>query len=114
MKSDNQAMGSKLKGRNSRCSAIGIAEVNAGLPFALGGCFFFLLVLGDFFFGVRKGITRREHGVAANLLLLFADGAKFATNKADRCVNHLDFDEKIADFFKKVVKVIRPNYVRKA
>src|SRR5215467_153297 len=98
--------------RHSRGSAVRIAEVNARLSLALGSFSFLALVLSDFFLGVREGIAGREHRVTARLLLFLPDSAKFAANQPDRGIDHLNFDQEIANFLQEVVEVVWANHVR--
>src|SRR5260370_24221834 len=89
--------------------AVGVAEVDAGLV-ALGfGQFAFLfLVFGQFLVRVGERVARSEHGVGLGSLFLFlAQGAEFMADLPERRFDGLHFDEKIADFFGKVVKMVR-------
>jgi len=72
-------------------SAIGIAEVDAGLVAPGFGQFAFLfLVFGEFLVGVGKGVARSEHGVGlGGQLLLLAQGAEFVADLTDRALRSL-------------------------
>jgi len=97
-------------------SAIGIAEVDAGLVAPGFGQFAFLfLVFGEFLVGVGKGVARSEHGVGlGGQLLLLAQGAEFVADLTDRPFDRFHFHEQITHFFKKIMKVVRTENVRKA
>src|SRR5262249_55310181 len=63
----------------------------------------------------RVGVAGGEHGVsAAGVLFLFADTAEFVADLAQSDFNGFDFDEQVADFLQKIVKVIRAHNVRHA
>jgi hypothetical protein len=97
-------------------SAVGIAEVDARLVASgLGGFAFLFLVFGEFLVGVGERVARGEHGVGtAGLFLLLAQGAEFMADLTDGTLDGLHFDEQVADFFEKVVKMVGTKYVGKS
>src|SRR5260370_40155532 len=94
--------------------AVRVAEVDTGLAPGLGGFAFLFLVFSEFLVGVGERVARGEHGVASRLFFLFAQGPKFVADLADGTLDDLHFDEQIADFFEKVVKMIGAKDVGKA
>ena len=94
--------------------AVGAAEVGAGTAaFCFAQLGFLTFVFGEFFFGIRRvGIARGEHGIgAAGFLFLFAEAAELVADLAQRDVDRFNFDQKVADFFQKIVKVVGPHDV---
>jgi hypothetical protein len=96
-------------------SAIGVAEVDARLVAPGFGQFAFLfLVFGELFVGVGERIARSEHGIASGLFFLLPQRAEFMADLTDGALDGLHFDEQIADFFEKVVKMVGSKHVGKA
>src|SRR5260370_1710663 len=94
--------------------AVRVAEVDTGLAPGLGGFAFLFLVFSEFLVGVGERVTRGEHGVASRLLFLLAQGPELVADLADGTLDDLHFDEEIADFFEKVVKMVGAKDVGKA
>src|SRR5260370_281095 len=94
--------------------AVRVAEVDTGFAPGLGGFAFLFLVFSEFLVGVGERVTRGEHGVASRLLFLLAQGPELVADLADGTLDDLHFDEEIADFFEKVVKMIGAKDVWKA
>src|SRR6266436_9657004 len=102
--------------RTSASLAVGVAEVDAGLiALGFGQFAFLLLVFGKFLVSVGERVARSEHGVGlGGLFFLLAHGAEFVANLAEGRFNGFHFDEKVADFFEKIMKMVGAKHVGEA